>query len=74
VLIPIVDHAEDLPVVIDLTQEPEENEVPIPVPALAVVSGQPVRRRAGALGKSTNVKVSFLRASGLDHIKDRAVG
>jgi hypothetical protein len=52
-------------------QEPEENEAPIPVPALAVVSGQHVRRSAGTIGKLTNIKVSHLRASGPDRVKDR---
>jgi hypothetical protein len=91
-LAPIVDRADDPPVVIDLSQESEvgkdfgffgfrlilmvvfvENEVPIPIPAPVVVSGQRTKCSAGPLGKSTNVKVSHLRLTGLSCVKDRFI-
>jgi hypothetical protein len=50
-----------------------ENEVPIPILAPVVVSGQCAKRSAGPLGKLTNVKVSHLRSSGLTHIKDHFI-
>jgi hypothetical protein len=47
-----------------------ENEVPIPIPAPTVVSGQRAKRSASVLGKLTNTKVSHLHLSGLARVKD----
>jgi hypothetical protein len=50
-----------------------ENEVPIPILAPAVISGQRAKCSVSPLGKSTNVKVFHLWSSGSAHVKDRFI-